>query len=61
MDKDFFIMMNHPSKEARPTPIVDEEGDVVFFESEEAATTAAEEHFWASKTGYEVFELGCGC
>jgi hypothetical protein len=58
MSKDFFIMMYNQKEGA--IPIIDENQNVVFFETEEEARKAVKDHYFCQQLGYEIFELGMG-
>ena len=57
--KDFFIML-YNQKGDRAMPITDEDDNVVFFESLEAAKEAMKNNPYAEAFGFEIFELGTG-
>ncbi len=59
MRKDYFIMMSNQSGEAI-FPIVDEDEDVMLFETHEAAHKLAEDHDFCKAFGYEIFCRGRG-
>lgn len=59
MSKDFFIMLHSQSGD-KVLPIVDENENVVLYESEEEAINAMKGHLYAESFGFEVFELGTG-
>lgn len=56
---DYFIMMNS-HKGDYIMPIVDDNGDVVLYETEEEAIEIADNHYYCKAFGYEVFERGTG-
>jgi len=51
-------MINNQKEGA--TPIVDENEDVIFFETMEEAKEVAKNHLACQAFGYEIFELGMG-
>ena len=54
----FFVMLNHPNPKVPAVPLVDEDGDIVFFDDSGAAYYAAEMSSLGEVYGFEVFELG---
>ena len=63
MSGDFFVMLDiqYANKdEMSHVPMVDEEGDIEFYETMEAAKVVAEEQPLGVAFGFEVFEIGCG-
>ena len=54
----FFVMLNHPNPSVPAVPLVDDEGDVVFFDDRGHACFAAEESSLGEVYGFEVFQLG---
>lgn len=59
MSKDFFIMLR-TQRGDKAMPIVDENEEVMFYESEEEAISAMKGHAYAEAFGFEIFELGTG-
>lgn len=59
MDKPFFIMLLN-QRGTCAMPIVDEEGDVMFYASHDEAKEAMRGHVYAEAFGFEVFEMGNG-
>jgi hypothetical protein len=59
MDKPYFIMM-YSQDGSTAMPIIEENGDVTFFETEEEARELAKEHHFCFNFGYEIFEMGTG-
>jgi hypothetical protein len=57
MSKDFFIMLRNGDK---AMPIVDENEEVMLYESKLEAIEAMKGHIYAEAYGYEIFELGTG-
>ena len=62
MDKDYFVMLNHPSKNIQAMPmIIDvETNNVAWFETEEHARKAAEDSMLGEAYGFEIFRRGYG-
>ena len=54
----FFVMLNHPNPSVPAVPLVDDDGDVVFFDDRGGACFAAESSYLGDGYGFEVFELG---
>lgn len=59
MSKDFFVMLYKQNGDGA-MPIVDENEDVMFYESEDEAIEAMTGHMSAEAFGYEIFKLGTG-
>lgn len=57
MDKPYFVMMRNQDGESAE-PLVDEDGDVMFWASRDEAYTAGAGHYFASAFGFEVHEMG---
>lgn len=55
----FFIMMNNQNG-TTIMPIVNEDEEVMLFETEEEAREIAGEHYFCKAFGYEIFERGTG-
>lgn len=61
MDKPFFVMMySQNGNIAMPIMADMEMEEVAFFSTEQAARAMADDHGFASKFGYEIFEMGEG-
>lgn len=62
MNKDFFIMMNHPNGEIMPIvePRNDFDDKIMMFETRKQARELAKDHDMCSHYGYEIFERGDG-
>ena len=54
----FFVMLKHPNPSVPAVPLVDDDGDVVFFDDRGHACFAAEESSLGEVYGFEVFQLG---
>lgn len=57
MNKPYFVMMYNQGGESA-VPLVDEDGDVMFWPSHEEAHEAGVNHYFASAFGFEVHEMG---
>ena len=57
--KDFFIMMNSQNGKMI-MPIVDDDGEVMLFDTERTAIVCADNNPYAKAFGYEIFERGMG-
>jgi hypothetical protein len=61
MDKPFFVMMYSQSgNTAMPIMADMEMEEVAFYATEQEARDMADNHGFASKFGYEIFEMGTG-
>lgn len=58
MPKDFFVMLN--CQHGGATPMMGDDDEVAFYESEAAARVDADQNPLGEHFGYEVFELGTG-
>ena len=56
--KPYFVLLNHPKHQ--PVPMVDDSGDLVFFETDFEAKEAAFDNPLGFEFGFEIFELGGG-
>ena len=57
--KPYFVILNHQNPDIH-LPLVDDDDQMMFFESENFAIAAAEGSMLGSAFGFEVFELGSG-
>lgn len=57
-EKNYFIIAYNSATGG--TPVVDENGDILFFSTIERARDLAEQHFLCIALGYEIFCLGEG-
>lgn len=55
----FFVMINSQNRKFI-MPIVDDNDDVVLYETEQAAREAMMGHVYAQAFGFEIFERGTG-
>ena len=58
MQKDFFVMLNHPN--GGIVPMTDKEGDLATYDTKKDASDAANTTILGESCGFEVFERGCG-
>jgi hypothetical protein len=59
MDKQFFVMMFN-QKGNHILPLIDDNENIKLWDDETEALEYAESHFYASKFGFEIFEIGTG-
>ena len=57
MDKPYFVMVYDQDGESAQ-PLVDDNGAMRFWDSMTEACIAGHEHFYASRFGFEVHEMG---
>ena len=58
--KDFFVMLNHPSRGYVPMDNGNRHFELAKFETAEEAKAAAENSSLGAEFGFEVFEIGRG-
>ena len=58
--RDYFVMLNHPNKNIQAMPMVDENENIAWFESEESARETAYGTQLGHAYGFEIFQLGHG-
>jgi len=54
--RDFFVILYHPN--GSYLPLVDNDNELLFFETAEGADTAAKSSLLGSEFGWETFEMG---
>lgn len=58
MEHNFFVILSTQSGGA--APMTDDEGEMAFYESADAARADAESNMLGAHFGYEIFERGTG-